>query len=794
MQLTRSLRIIILSAVLVTGTEILTYAEAPQERLPKLEIDESQNSKRILDNYFDQISTRWSQGFDNETLRLLDDMVEKLNDEFDSKLRRSKLRFTELKCLLASQPKLAPYFTAFYFRQIIDLRNSCRQINDTLTTYQLRIDCDVAQIENHLNMVRQFDIACPELRWRKNWIIKNVSPKLTAYKRWLEQLNRMLAENKEFEDKLNNYVHIAEREIRQNHDKYWSYHFDFFGHIQGTSYLYQWRLLKQQFHDWRLTLPLTLEVILPAGTYYQSILYHFLTCLVAALILFLVILRIRWLKIESCLLAYFMAWAGLFFVLEVIMLPSTNDMVIFTLAGLCLGWALLDAAWKFRKKITAAVGPDPFLSFILAISLIDILISLLVPVKVLLTIIVFMAAIQIIWLTVILCLYKYPTAEKILVGGPVCLSWIVAGCIAWSGYLYPAMLCVVITGMGVCVFYAGSVFTNAIVERLGKNTERRLLASFIFTLMIPFLWLALIIGGIRWIGQVFNAGRILQDLYAQKHVMPALMIQISFREILFLILLGLFLKFVLNWLRHLLMVFGGSRNLESGSLTSFFLVVQYLAWLIFIGYVLNSFDIRWENIKLILGGLSVGFGFALKEIIENFVCGLILLIGKEVRPGDVVEFDGTRGIVEKINIRATFIKTFANAIITLPNNQVVSKDFKNWTLNGHIMRCELNVGVAYGSDITKVVESIKEALNLCNLVLKVKDPEVLFMDFGDSSLMFQVRFWIHVDNVFTAPSQVRHAIDNIFRANDIVIAFPQLDVHINSPESVSNITERKATT
>jgi len=784
---------IILAAVLFMGAKLFAYQEKIQERLPKLEIDENQNSKRILDNFFDQISTRWSQGFDNETLFLIDDMVKKLNDEFKSKLSRSKLRLVELKHLLASQPKFAPYFTSFYFRQIVDLRNSCREISNTLKAYQVRLINEEVQIEHRLNMVRQFNTAYPELRWRKNWIIKNVTPKLTIYKRWVEEITQMLTENKAFEKTMDDGVHTAEKEIRQNYDKYWSYRFDFFGHLQGTNYLYQWRILKQQFCEWWLTLPLTLDVILPAQFYYSSILHHFFACLTAALVSFLILSRLKLFKIKDYLVPFFAAWAGLFFALEVIMLPSTNDMVIFTLAGLCLGWAVLDAAWRLRKKGLTAIGPNPFLCFILAVSLIDILISLLAPVKVLLTIIVFMSAIQIVWLLFIACLHKYPSAERILVLGILCVSWVITGCIAWAGYLYPAMLCVVTAGMSVCIFYAGSVFTHFIVDQLGQNNDRRLLSSFIFTLMIPVSWLVLIIGGIRWTGQVFNAGRILQDLYAQKHVMPALMIQISFQEILFLILLGLFLKFTLNWLRHLLLVFGDSRNMESGSLTSFFLVFQYLAWLVFTGYVLNSFDIKWENIKLILGGLSVGLGFALKEIIENFVCGLILLIGKEVRPGDIVEFDNTRGVVEKINIRATFIKTFANAIITLPNNQVVSKDFKNWTLNGHIMRYELNVGVAYGSDITKVVESIKEALNACGMVLKVEPPEVLFTDFGDSSLVFMVRFWIHVNNLFQAPSQVRHAIDNIFRTNNIVIAFPQLDVHIDSPKSISTAVKKAAT-
>lgn len=791
MQLIKLFRIIILTAVLLLGAKMSAYQEKPQEYLPKLEIDENQNSTRILDNFFDQISTRWSQGFDNDTRQIIDSIVEKLQDEFRSKLKRSKTRLIELKHLLASQPKFAPYFTSFYFRQIIDLRNSYREINNTLTAYQLRLINDTAQIEHRMGMVRQFKTAYPELKWRKDWIIKNVTPKLAANKHWLAEINKMLAETKKFETILSRDAHTAEEEIRENYNKYWSHRFDFFGRLQGTSYLYQWRLLKQQFSEWSLTLNMILDVILPAKFYYQSIFYHSLAFLAMALTSFLVLLRIKRLKIKTYLTAFFTAWTGLFFAFEVIILPSTNDMVIFTLSGLCLGYAILDTAWKLRMRNKKDVGPNPFISFILAVFLIDILISLLVPVKVLLAVIVLLSALQVIFLVVIFSIYKYPSTEKILGGIVFCMLWLTTGSIALSGYLYPALLGVVTAGMIICIFYAGSVFTHVIVAELGHNTQHQLWANFIFTLLIPVSWITLVIGGIRWTGQVFNAGRILQDLYAQEHVMPALMIKISFQEILFLILIGLILKFILNWLKHLLVIFSDAQKLESGSLTSFFIVFQYLAWLVFTGYVLNAFDIRWENIKLILGGLSVGLGFALKDIIENFVCGLILLIGKEVRPGDIVEFDGTRGIVEKINIRATFIKTFANAVITLPNNQVVSKDFKNWTLNGHIVRCELNVGVAYGSDITKVVESLKEAVNLCDLVLKVKDPEVLFIDFGDSSQVFQARFWIHVDNTFKAPSQVRHAIDNIFKANGITIAFPQLDVHINSPESISNITRNK---
>jgi small-conductance mechanosensitive channel len=169
-------------------------------------------------------------------------------------------------------------------------------------------------------------------------------------------------------------------------------------------------------------------------------------------------------------------------------------------------------------------------------------------------------------------------------------------------------------------------------------------------------------------------------------------------------------------------------------------------------------NIDWQRIMYVVGGLSVGLGFALKDLLENFVCGLILLVGKEIRPGDIVEFDGTWGVVTSLNIRCTFIRTFDNAVITLPNNQVVSKNFRNWTLNGHIMRHQMEIGVSYGTDVNKAAELLLKAANDCDMVMKVRDPEVLFVDFGDSALIFRLRYWLHIDNLSKAPSQIRRNI------------------------------------
>ena len=758
-------------------------ADADSERLPSLEIDENENSKRMLDSYFDMISTRWSDGYNKESLKLGNEIIASLKQEYAAKSERAATRLSELEHLLACQPKFAPYFASFYFRQILDLRYSFQQIRNTLEAYKLRLDRDQAQFGHSLIMVEQFHIADPELRWRKNWILKQTAPKLEALNGWLTEMDQILADNEQFTAELNQAVLETEDTIQTHYGLYYDHRFEYFGNCRSTGSAYQWLRLRRQFSDWLLTAPMTLDVILPNTVWYSDLLYGFCGCLVGALLTFFLLSKVTWLKMQTFILPYFMAWLGVFFTLEVVILPSTNDIIIFTLAGLCLSWAALETAWRIRKKALTVKGPNPFTGFVLSFAIIDILISMLLPVKVLLTVMLVLTLVQLTWLVTLFVLFKYPVMEKTMVWMIAGVAWAVAGVVAWLGYLYPSMLIAVIAGIAVSVFYTGSVFTQALVEKVGKMSGSQLLPSFVFTLMIPLLWLGLILGGIRWTGQIFNAGRILQYIY-DHDLVPTPSIEISFKQILFLVLFGLFIKFVLSWLKHLIMLFSNTRKIDSGSLSSAFLVFQYIVWIFYAGYALNSLHVDWNSIKLILGGLSVGFGFALKEILENFVCGLILLIGKEVRQGDIVEFDDTLGTVQKINIRATFIKTFDNAIITLPNNQVVSKDFKNWTLNGHIRRCELNVGVAYGSDVTAVVEAIKEAIAPCDLIIKAKEPEVLFMEFGDSALIFRLRFWIHINNIAKAPSEVRHAIDTIFRQKNISIAFPQLDVHVDESKTV----------
>jgi small-conductance mechanosensitive channel len=228
-------------------------------------------------------------------------------------------------------------------------------------------------------------------------------------------------------------------------------------------------------------------------------------------------------------------------------------------------------------------------------------------------------------------------------------------------------------------------------------------------------------------------------------------------------------------------------NIEEGVIKSLQTLSSYIVWFCYAIVSLNFLGIGIGNLTIIAGGLSVGVGFALQDLIKNFVSGLILLFGRSIHPGDEIQLEDVHGRVQKINIRSTVVQTNEDSTIFLPNSDLVSKKIVNWTHKDPKGRAEIVVGVAYGSD----TDLIKDLLIRCALsnpnVLKEPPPYVLFSDFGDNALIFHLRFWImHVillrDKVKSA---IRFDIDRVFRENNIEIAYPQRDIHIRSVDGLT---------
>lgn len=206
--------------------------------------------------------------------------------------------------------------------------------------------------------------------------------------------------------------------------------------------------------------------------------------------------------------------------------------------------------------------------------------------------------------------------------------------------------------------------------------------------------------------------------------------------------------------------------------------ITYGLWTLFALFTLKALGFGLENLAVIAGGLSVGIGFGMQTIVNNFLSGLILIFSRTLHEGDVIDVGNLQGVVRKISVRATTVETFDNAIIFVPNSEFVSNRLINWTRNGRIVRREVAIGVAYGTDPKLVERLLVEVAQSVPQIVRRPQPFVLFMDFADSTLNFVLRYWSDIGTATDAASAIRHRIVEVFAEHQVEIAFPQLDVHV----------------
>ena len=191
-----------------------------------------------------------------------------------------------------------------------------------------------------------------------------------------------------------------------------------------------------------------------------------------------------------------------------------------------------------------------------------------------------------------------------------------------------------------------------------------------------------------------------------------------------------------------------------------------------------------QNFSIIVGALGVGIGFGLQNIVNNFVSGLILLFERPVKVGDVINIDQDWGTITRIGLRSTVFETFDRSEIIVPNADLISQKVTNWTFSSKIVRVVLPVGVAYGSPLEKVLEILQRAAKDNPNVLSYPAPSPIFTGFGDSSIDFELRVWIHsIEDRLKVYSELGVQIDHLFREEGIEIPFPQRDLHLRSIDS-----------
>ncbi|VAX01657.1 Potassium efflux system KefA protein / Small-conductance mechanosensitive channel [hydrothermal vent metagenome] len=397
--------------------------------------------------------------------------------------------------------------------------------------------------------------------------------------------------------------------------------------------------------------------------------------------------------------------------------------------------------------------------------------------------------------------YFHKIGNKLIVRTGLTLIFILALVAEWMGYrnLSLYIIEVVIGSLFLLGFYSvlsilisefmdsldkGSIpFALRVRNWLGVGSDKRIQG---------LIWVRLIISLTMWIGFVSLMIFIWQipDTYTELLIskiiegvtigsVQLIPIQIFEAIVVFsvILLLNSWFKRRLekNWLPK--------TNMTRSARESMTTVSGYLGILIAFIFALSFIGMDFSKLAIVAGALSVGIGFGLQNVVNNFISGLILLFERPIKTGDWIVVGQTEGNVKRISIRSTHIQTFDRADVIVPNSEIISGTVTNWMLRDHSGRVRVPIGVAYGSNTNLVRDLLLQIAQEHSDVIKnnavISDPVVYFMAFGASSLDFELRCHVYnIDNRRRIISDLNFAIDRVFRENNISIPFPQREIHI----------------
>ena len=316
---------------------------------------------------------------------------------------------------------------------------------------------------------------------------------------------------------------------------------------------------------------------------------------------------------------------------------------------------------------------------------------------------------------------------------------------------------------------------------LGLPTEGHLAFFFWLRVLITLgywfllVWLLILIWDLST-GTLQQLNSYLRDGFTvgELHIIPS--------RVLFALITLAVLVALTSWIKGLMKTQLESSPMERGTREAMITMTGYVGVLLAVVVSLSMAGFHFADLALIAGALSVGIGFGLQNIVNNFISGLILLFERPIKTGDWIVVGNTEGYVKRIRIRSTQLQTFDRADVIVPNSELISAQVTNWMLSDTTGRARVPIGVAYGSDVQKVKTILLKIAEEHPDVLtdgSVPQPFVLFREFADSSLNFELRCHIrNIDNRLRVVSDINFAIDKAFREEGITIPFPQRDVHI----------------
>ena len=325
--------------------------------------------------------------------------------------------------------------------------------------------------------------------------------------------------------------------------------------------------------------------------------------------------------------------------------------------------------------------------------------------------------------------------------------------------------------------------------------------DFVFRALLPMLAVLSVPLSVYWASSIFEMNSVCRKLFFYVFLNKPGLIQLS----LFKICVVLELFFIFRYLNYAIRSFYQllKRNKakdvkKQGNITLANNIIAILVWGLYAVSALMILQVPSSGISIVMAGLATGLGFAMKDLLENFIYGISLMTGR-LRVGDYIECDGIQGKVDSINYQSTQIVTLDGSVMAFQNAALFSKNFKNLTRNHGYVLVKIPVGVAYGVNVEKVrhmlikgVEPLAVKNEAGKSVVDTKQGfKVVFNDFGDSSVDLFVTCWVLVEEKATVVAKIKEVIYNTLNKNKIEIPFPQRDVYIRQMPIVEPKEETK---
>lgn len=325
----------------------------------------------------------------------------------------------------------------------------------------------------------------------------------------------------------------------------------------------------------------------------------------------------------------------------------------------------------------------------------------------------------------------------------------------------------------------------------GKYIQRTWFYDLCVKTLIPIAAVVSVLASIYWAADIFEMTSKCISFFQYKFIDEKDVIQLSVAKICLVAVVFYVFRYLNYIISSLYLLYRHHQTEENGNgdynETLARNVIAIIVWGIFVIFSLVLMKVPRSGIEIVGAGLATGMGFAMKDLLENFIYGISLMTGR-LRVGDYIECDGIQGKVESITYQSTQIITLDGSVIAFLNASLFNKNFKNLTRNHSYELVKVPIGVAYGSNVAQVRTLLLDAImplceqtvNGCPIVSPGKKIDVLLSQFGDSSVDLDIILWPLVEKKVAFTAQVREVIYTTLNENNIEIPFPQRDINIRS--------------